>query len=160
LKDDDKVVNTVDERKKNDTSDHKSEVKRLVILNTETEAWVKHSHDANHLVIALKNLRKKLSAKEKVPAYMIFYNTTMAELCLYLPVTKSQLLTIKGMGEDICEKYGEKIIEVIKKYIDTILDDNFEVPEINVNEKHCFPCMYSTDDPRFVFCPICGNKLV
>ena len=159
-KDNKTSIDTAEESTKNNISDHKSEAKRLKILNTETKAWVKHSQEANHLVVALKNLRRQLSIQEKVPAYIIFYDTTMAELCLSLPVTKSQLLTIKGIGEAKCEKYGDKIIEVIKKYIDTILDDDFVIPDISVFEKHCFSCRYSTDDPRFVFCPICGNKLV
>ncbi len=68
------------------------------------------------LLIELKNLRKEISEKEDVPPYIIFHDSTLNEMSKYLPADRQSLLKIKGVGENKFNKYGEKFIEVIKKY--------------------------------------------
>jgi ATP-dependent DNA helicase RecQ len=81
----------------------------------------------------LRGLRKEISDREKVPPYIVFADSALREMSEYLPVDKSAMLNIKGVGESKLKKYGEEFIEVIKTYMS---ENNIELaPEILYNEE-------------------------
>ena len=65
----------------------------------------------------LRTLRKELSDKENGIAYHIFTQASLFEMCAYFPTTPKELISINGMGKKRVEKYGDKIIAIIKNYI-------------------------------------------
>ncbi|MFT5874226.1 MAG: ATP-dependent DNA helicase RecQ [Clostridium sp.] len=65
----------------------------------------------------LRNLRKEISEREKVPPYIVFADSALREMSEYFPVNNKELLSIKGVGESKLNKYGEEFIQVIKKYM-------------------------------------------
>lgn len=86
----------------------------------------------------LRTLRKEISEEENVPPYIIFHDSTLSEMCKYLPSSRDAMLSVPGVGEAKYNKYGERFINVIKDY---------------VNEKGISNVMYrplapSTDESR------------
>ena len=80
----------------------------------------------------LRDLRKEISEREKVPPYIVFADSALREMSEYFPVNEKELLNIKGVGESKLKKYGEEFISVIKKYMQ---ENNIEVKdEILYNE--------------------------
>lgn len=70
-----------------------------------------------NLLKELKALRMKIALEKGVPPYVIFPDTTLKEMAMYLPENKEALLMIKGIGEVKAETYGAVFLPVIINYI-------------------------------------------
>lgn len=57
--------------------------------------------------------RKKAGTK---PVFIVAGNKLLMAISSAMPETSEQLLAIKGMGRQKAEKYGEEILEIIRKY--------------------------------------------
>ncbi|WP_042221327.1 DNA helicase RecQ [Oceanobacillus manasiensis] len=68
------------------------------------------------LFTALRARRKELADEKNVPPYVLFSDATLKELSRYFPVTKEDMLTIKGIGEKKYEQYGEIFLQVIQEW--------------------------------------------
>ncbi|SMO83036.1 DNA helicase RecQ [Melghirimyces algeriensis] len=66
----------------------------------------------------LRTLRRELSEAEQVPPYLIFPDSTLADLTRTLPTDRESMRFIRGVGERKLEKYGEKFLTVIRRYIE------------------------------------------
>ena len=66
----------------------------------------------------LKALRSKLAAEAHVPAYIIFSDSSLRDICVKRPVNSEELRDCSGIGRAKAERYGDMIIEVVKKYIE------------------------------------------
>ena len=67
---------------------------------------------------ALRELRQRLAEEHEVPAYMIFHNSTLEELCRQQPLTLEEFGNISGIGETKRERYGPKFIDVLQEFSD------------------------------------------
>jgi ATP-dependent DNA helicase RecQ len=65
----------------------------------------------------LRKLRREIAAREGVPPYIIFADSTLHEMSKYTPTDSKALLAIKGVGESKLEKYGGLFINTIQKYL-------------------------------------------
>ncbi|MBN1904481.1 MAG: ATP-dependent DNA helicase RecQ [Deltaproteobacteria bacterium] len=65
----------------------------------------------------LKAWRNSLAKKRGIPAFKIFSNNVLNNLCADLPTTEDELLMVSGVGPYFAEKYGKKVIEIIKDYL-------------------------------------------
>jgi len=72
----------------------------------------------NHPVLfeELRELRHTLAQTENLNHYQIFTQKSLYEMCEYFPTTIEQLNKINGMGKIRVDKYGGKILDIIKKY--------------------------------------------
>ncbi|MCQ2432549.1 MAG: DNA helicase RecQ [Clostridia bacterium] len=68
------------------------------------------------LLSALRVLRASLAAKAHVPAYVIFPDSAIYDMCDKKPGTLSEFLEVNGVGEVKAERYGEAFLRVIKQY--------------------------------------------
>ncbi|MGN1008642.1 MAG: HRDC domain-containing protein, partial [Butyricicoccus sp.] len=66
---------------------------------------------------ALRALRADIAAREKVPAYVIFSNATLQDMCRRQPITEGELLEVSGVGRAKADKYGEEFLSCIKKHV-------------------------------------------
>ena len=57
----------------------------------------------------------KFAKAEKVPAYIIFSDKTLLEMCKRLPDTPESFLEISGVGNAKLIRYGAEFIDTIKK---------------------------------------------
>jgi ATP-dependent DNA helicase RecQ len=65
---------------------------------------------------ALRARRKQMADELNVPPYVLFSDATLKELSRYFPVTKEDMLEIKGIGEKKYDQYGEAFLEVIQTW--------------------------------------------
>jgi ATP-dependent DNA helicase RecQ len=61
----------------------------------------------------LKELRRKLASKENVPAYIVFSDASLRDMCRRKPASLVQFSAVNGVGSVKLEKYGEIFLEVI-----------------------------------------------
>lgn len=64
---------------------------------------------------ALKQYRLETSKAEGVKAYFIYNNAEMLAIIAAMPSTMEDLKKISGFGELKCQKYGEKILEIVRE---------------------------------------------
>ena len=71
------------------------------------------------LLAALYALRKRLAAKQKLPAYMVFNDSTLRQMALKKPLSVEELLNISGVGEKKAARYGQEFLSVIEETVGT-----------------------------------------
>lgn len=62
----------------------------------------------------LRALRTEIAKEEGVPPYIVFSDKTLVSMCMVKPGTKSEMLSVSGVGEFKFEKYGERFLECVK----------------------------------------------
>ena len=65
----------------------------------------------------LKEIRTEIARKKGVPAYLIFTDATLADMCRKMPITDEDFLTVNGVGKNKFEKYGEQFIKAITEFV-------------------------------------------
>lgn len=69
------------------------------------------------LMKRLKALRSKLASALGVPAYVVFSDATLRDMCAKLPQTNQQFLSVSGVGSMKAERYGKKFMDAIASYL-------------------------------------------
>lgn len=85
---------------------------------------------------ALKVVRTYFAMQRGVPAYIIFSDATLADMCKVMPVTPKEFLEVKGVSSIKLEKYGEAFMRVIKEYGKSDNDEKskkYDVAEMRAN---------------------------
>lgn len=62
----------------------------------------------------LKDLRRRLAAEEGVPAYVIFSDAALQDMCAKHPTDENSLLQVSGVGSVKLRKYGKMFLEVLR----------------------------------------------
>ncbi len=65
----------------------------------------------------LKALVVKEAKKFKLPPYVVFQETSLAEMAIQYPITMEELTRITGVGTGKAQKYGKPFIDLIAKYV-------------------------------------------
>lgn len=74
----------------------------------------------------LRQLRKEIAAKEKVPPFIIFSDASLKDMAAKLPGTEQAFLEVKGVGTQKFERFGTVFLERISEYVQAH-------PEVEVN---------------------------
>ena len=69
---------------------------------------------ADGLLEALRLWRRQRASDDGVPAYVVFHDTTLAEIAEARPRSLPALRRVRGMGPTKLERYGEEILAVIE----------------------------------------------
>ena len=85
-------------------------------LSVKTTATEPAEFSGGELFEALRSLRAEFAAKRGVPAFVIFSDATLRDMCRRKPVTPEEFRQVSGVGEKKQKLYGERFIEVIKAY--------------------------------------------
>ncbi|MBT5570020.1 MAG: hypothetical protein HOJ90_02260 [Alphaproteobacteria bacterium] len=62
----------------------------------------------------LKALRRDLAQERKVPAYVVFSDATLRDMCLMKPVDKATLALVNGVGPKKLKDFGEIFLTAIR----------------------------------------------
>lgn len=94
---------------------------RLVMKKVENSEKVVKTHRPevpvnSELLDALKALRKSIASQKSVPAYVIFTDATLIDMCKKCPETPDEMLEVSGVGRTKLEKFGKEFLEVIAKF--------------------------------------------
>jgi ATP-dependent DNA helicase RecQ len=73
-------------------------------LNEEEEA----------LFLRLKELRKELADRQRVPAYIVFSDKVLMEMAVRRPGSDAELLDVPGVGPAKLEKYGPAFLDEVR----------------------------------------------
>ncbi len=119
------VVKTTAKSKELLQDDAKFEVKftkeEEVVRETKSAKKAK-SRDLSPVMLPLfeklRELRTEVAKIESVPAFVIFSDLTLIDMCNKLPTTHVQFSEVSGVGKQKLDKYGDAFIEVIKNYCD------------------------------------------
>jgi ATP-dependent DNA helicase UvrD/PcrA len=63
--------------------------------------------------VALKEWRLKRSKADEIPAYVVFHNSTLAEIASRRPTTIAELASVPGVGPAKLERYGRDLLEAL-----------------------------------------------
>ena len=94
---------------------------RLVMKKVENSEKVVKTHRPevpvnSELLDVLKALRKSIASKKSVPAYVIFTDATLIDMCKKCPETPDEMLEVSGVGRTKLEKFGKQFLEEIAKF--------------------------------------------
>jgi ATP-dependent DNA helicase RecQ len=96
--------------------------KAWTVLKDQSKVWQKiHKQQQkqadNSLFDLLRDLRRKIALREKVPPYVIFADSTLREMSEDYPADLAAMRRIKGMGDIKLERYGREFLQVIQCYM-------------------------------------------
>lgn len=74
-------------------------------------------HVNSKLLSALKALRLSIANEQKVPAFVIFPDSTLADMCLKLPTTSEELLKVSGVGQVKLQRHGKSFLNLIAEHL-------------------------------------------
>ena len=66
----------------------------------------------------LKDLRKDISRKEKLPPFVIFQDPSLEDMAIQYPITLDEMKQITGVGAGKAQKYSTPFIELINQYVE------------------------------------------
>ena len=69
----------------------------------------------SQLFSILKDLRRKVAKQYGLPTYVIFQEPSLDAMATTYPITIEELQNIPGVGPGKAKRYGQEIIEIIKK---------------------------------------------
>lgn len=78
------------------------------------------------LLNCLKRLRYTLASEAHIPAYIIFTDAALRDMCVKQPVTLDAFLAVSGVGKAKQEKYGRLFVEEIQRYLEEDSGKDYE----------------------------------
>jgi ATP-dependent DNA helicase RecQ len=72
---------------------------------------------------ALSDLRFELARAQNVPAFYIFSNATLEDMCARKPRTHAEFLEVSGVGEAKLQRYGDAFLGCIAYHLDRADDE-------------------------------------
>jgi len=83
------------------------------------EAMGSKSSTADKTLFALlKDLRKEIARKEKLPPFVIFQDPSLEDMAIQYPINSEELKQITGVGSGKAHKYGKPFLDLIKEYVE------------------------------------------
>ncbi|MDR0307597.1 MAG: DNA helicase RecQ [Chitinispirillales bacterium] len=76
------------------------------------------------LFAVLRDLRLAIAKEQNVPAFVIFPDSALTDMCVKTPVTKEGFLKVSGVGRVKLEKFGDRFLSVIAEFLDNNKDNN------------------------------------
>jgi len=64
----------------------------------------------------LRKLRAEIAAEQKVPAFVIFADSALNDMCVKIPKTRTEFLNVSGVGNVKLERFGDKFLKAIAAY--------------------------------------------
>lgn len=68
------------------------------------------------LFTQLKSLRREIAEEKNVPAYIVFSNATLVDMCKKHPTTMAEMLEVSGIGRVKLESYGDRFLKILRSY--------------------------------------------
>jgi len=87
----------------------------LAELGVEPAAAAKPVEPDDPLYAALKRWRLETAKAQELPAYVIFHNSTLAEIVRRAPRNREELAAVPGVGPAKLERYGEEVLAALRE---------------------------------------------
>lgn len=69
-----------------------------------------------NLFAELKALRRAIADEKNVPAYIVFSDATLVDMCKKRPATLREMLEVSGVGSVKLSLYGERFLQALRAY--------------------------------------------
>jgi GxxExxY protein len=89
----------------------------IVEMNSQIKVTKPNLEYDTKLYEFLRKERFEIAKELNLPAYCIFYNSTLRDISIQKPTTIEDLMKINGIKEAKAEKYGERIVQIVKRYL-------------------------------------------
>jgi len=88
----------------------------LAELGVEAAPIVKRKAEEpdNPVYVALKRWRLQRAKVDEIPAYVVFHNSTLAEIAERRPTTITELASVPGIGPAKLERYGSEVLAALE----------------------------------------------
>lgn len=83
----------------------------------------------------LKELRIGIATEQKVPAFVIFSDATLIDMCIRLPKDNDEFLDVSGVGQVKLERYGEKFLNIINSFLSEATTTEKTVIKTNITDE-------------------------
>lgn len=98
------------------------------------------SNDSSYpLLLELKKLRAGLASELKLPAYIVFTDAALQDMCDKLPKSIEEFGRIKGVGTKKQEQYGKQFVDVILEHVNKqpefIKSNNEKAKDYQINAR-------------------------
>jgi len=70
------------------------------------------------LMVMLKELRKDVGKKLKVPPFVVFQDPSLEDMSLKYPISVQELSNVHGVGDGKAKKYGKDFVNLIANYVE------------------------------------------
>jgi len=81
-----------------------------------TSGHINDSTSDRALFEQLRELRLDIANEQKVPAFVILHDSSLADMCTRRPKTIDDLLKVSGIGRVKADKYGARFLQVIADF--------------------------------------------
>jgi len=85
-------------------------------LRTRTVQEAKQEAANAELFQRLRKLRESFSKKENKPAYIVFSDASLLDMCRKQPRDENEFLAVNGVGQMKLEKYGKAFLQEINAF--------------------------------------------
>ena len=76
------------------------------------------------LVTALRKWRRAKAQTQNVPAFYVLANKTLLMIAMAAPSTMEELLSVKGFGPVLAERYGQELLDLIAGVMEEVGEDS------------------------------------
>ncbi len=70
------------------------------------------------LLNMLKDLRRRIAAKNNLPPYVIFQDPSIEEMATQYPISMDDMAKITGVSAGKAQRYGKEFVDLIAKYVE------------------------------------------
>ncbi len=93
----------------------------------------------NDLLNKLKETRLEIAQKDGVPAFVVFSDSTLIDMCSKHPKTNEEMLEVSGVGEFKLQKYGKQFLDVLlrvedKRQINDFVSEELDLSNVELSE--------------------------
>ena len=114
------------------------------------------------LLAQLKELRRKVAKEKNLPPFVIFLESSLADMATMFPTTMEELEKISGVSKGKSLRYGKPFLDIIKQYAeenDVIRPDDFVMKTVvNRNNNKIF--IIQNVDKKIPLETIAKNKVL
>ena len=93
----------------------KVQARKALTIKTTVSQPAESSYDPE-LFGALQVIRLMIAKRRGVPAYVIFSDAALIDMCRKLPTSNAEFLMVSGVGAEKLRLYGEQFMAVIKRF--------------------------------------------
>jgi ATP-dependent DNA helicase RecQ len=65
----------------------------------------------------LRKTRMEIATRQQVPAFVVFSDSALIDMCRKLPMSKYEFLQVNGVGSIKMDQYGDIFVSTIKNYV-------------------------------------------
>lgn len=101
-------------------------LKALPVLNKEARP---SGARADELVFtALRFLRNELALEQRLPAYLVFNDSTLRDMVDKMPTTEAAFRTVSGVGEEKCRRYARQFTALVRLLLRALEEGGLATP--------------------------------